>query len=168
MPDLTVADRLQPALLDRLVDDRPEEKVESRDRRVMNMAGLRRAILRDLQWLLNAQSRPTDDEIYHYPNVASSVVNYGLPDAAGQSITGRRRDEVRARVERAIAMFEPRMVAHSLRVSAVESEDEPSRVKLIYEISGEICPLPMPESLFVRTEVDMELGQWKVGDSVGE
>ncbi|CAN5806922.1 type VI secretion system baseplate subunit TssE [soil metagenome] len=162
MPDLTVADRLQPALLDRLVDEHPEEKVESRERRVMNMAQLRRAILRDLQWLLNAQARPSSDDVYGYPNIASSVLNFGLPDSAGQSITGRRRAEVRAAVERAIQQFEPRLLPKQLRVTEVDSES--GRNKLIFEIAGEIAPLPMPESLFVRTEVDTELGQWRVGD----
>lgn len=167
MGDLSVADRLQPALLDRLTDERPDEKVESRDRRVMNMAQLRRGILRDLQWLLNCQSRPFGDDIYDYPNAATSVLNYGLPDTTGQSITGRRRDEVRGHVQRAIEQFEPRLVDHSLQVNVVEDGADSSRVKLVFEISGEICPLPMPESLFVRTELDMELGQWRIGDVEG-
>lgn len=165
MPDLTVADRLQPALLDRLTDEEPDVKVESRDRRVMNMAQLRRAILRDLQWLLNSQCRPPQDEVYDYPNAATSVLNYGLPDSAGLSITGRRRDEVRAHVQRAIEQFEPRVVGQTLQVRAVEDEPGSSRVRLVFEIGGEICPLPMPESLFVRTELDIELGQWRVGDA---
>jgi type VI secretion system protein ImpF len=163
MPDLAVAERLQPALLDRLTDEHPDERTESRERRVMNMAQLRRAILRDLQWLLNAQAHPPSDAIYDYPLAARSVLNFGLADSAGLSVTGRRRDEVRAGVTRAIEHYEPRMVHHSLRVNAVES-DSSAGVKLVFEISGDICPLPMPESLFVRTEVDVEMGQWKLGD----
>lgn len=164
MPDLAVAERLQPALLDRLTDDQPDERVESRDKRVMNMAQLRRAILRDLQSLLNAQAHPPNSVIYDYPLAARSVLNFGLADSAGLSVTGRRRDEVRAAVTRSIGNFEPRMVHHSIRVNPVESDTPGAGVKLVFEISGDICPLPMPESLFVRTEVDVELGQWKLGD----
>ena len=49
-------DRLLPALLDRLVDERPHEVVESMQSRVLSKAGLRQSVLRDLAWLFNAQA----------------------------------------------------------------------------------------------------------------
>ena len=48
------ADRLQPALLDRLVDDAPQQPRDAADGRIVGPAQLRRAVLRDLGWLLNA------------------------------------------------------------------------------------------------------------------
>lgn len=44
-------DRLQPALLDRLRDDHPEQRVEPAEARVMSRQRLREAVLRDLEWL---------------------------------------------------------------------------------------------------------------------
>ena len=46
-------ERLQPSLLDRLIDDEPEKTVEAPDQRVLSKARLRQAVLRDLAWLFN-------------------------------------------------------------------------------------------------------------------
>ncbi|HWW69922.1 MAG TPA: type VI secretion system baseplate subunit TssE, partial [Duganella sp.] len=53
MAELTSRDRLQPSLLDRLSDDDSQARLESREQRVLSMRGLRKAVLRDLGWLLN-------------------------------------------------------------------------------------------------------------------
>jgi type VI secretion system protein ImpF len=53
MAELLPQERLQPSLLDRLTDDAPESKDESRDKRVLNLAQLRAGVMRDLSWLLN-------------------------------------------------------------------------------------------------------------------
>ena len=58
MAELTPLERLQPALLDRLSDDAPQVKVESREARVISRQRFRQAVLRDLAWLFNA-TRPT-------------------------------------------------------------------------------------------------------------
>ena len=88
MAELTTSERLQPSLLDRLTDDEPSSKAESRERRVMSLRQLRYAVLRDLSWLLNSASRPLDDEITQFPLVARSVINYGLPDLTGLTTSG--------------------------------------------------------------------------------
>jgi len=53
MAELAPRERLQPSLLDRLTDDEPDQEVESRERRVLSVRGLREGVLRDLAWLLN-------------------------------------------------------------------------------------------------------------------
>ena len=53
MAELTPKERLQPSLLDRLTDDAPAEKVESREQRVLSLTKLRQSVNRDLGWLLN-------------------------------------------------------------------------------------------------------------------
>ena len=54
MAELTAQERLQPSLLDRLVDNAPDEKRESDDKRTLTKQALRQAVLRDLGWLFNA------------------------------------------------------------------------------------------------------------------
>ena len=46
MPELTAQERLQPSLLDRLVDFQPQHKVEPPESRVMTKQSLRQAVLR--------------------------------------------------------------------------------------------------------------------------
>ena len=54
MADTFARDRLQPALLDRLIDDNPSSRVESPEERSISKGKLRASVLRDLSWLLNA------------------------------------------------------------------------------------------------------------------
>jgi len=56
MAELTQKERLQPSLLDRLTDDEPHSQQEPRDKRVLSMHRLRESVLRDVSWLLNADS----------------------------------------------------------------------------------------------------------------
>ena len=161
MAELTTSERLQPSLLDRLIDDAPETKMESRERRVMSMRQLRAAVLRDLAWLLNCPSRPLDDEVHQFPLVAKSVVNFGMPDLTGLSVSGIRAGRMEQMVFDAVGNFEPRIIKKTLNVKAgALTEHAGNRAQ--FEIGGELCPLPMPEPLFVRTEMDFETGRCEV------
>jgi type VI secretion system protein ImpF len=161
--ELTVSERLQPSLLDRLTDDEPSSRVESRDKRVMSMRMLRRAVLRDLAWLLNCPCKPMGDEINDYPLASRSVVNFGMPDLTGLTVSGVKAERLLTMVRDAIRTYEPRIVADSLNVNVVQTEyDGGSRNGFAFEISGQLCPLPMPEALFVRTEIDLETGRCEI------
>jgi type VI secretion system protein ImpF len=162
MPELTTTERLQPSLLDRLIDEQPDQKLESREKRVMSMRALRTAVLRDLAWLLNTPSRPIDDEVHKFPLVAKSVLNFGLPDLTGLTVSGIRAGRLENMVTEAIANFEPRIIRSTLVVRAAASEKSRAGNRAQFEISGDLCPLPMPEALFVRTEVDFETGHCEV------
>lgn len=159
MAELTTGERLQPALLDRLRDDEPQAKSESRERRVMSMRQLREAVLRDLSWLMNTPSKPDFDEIHQFPLVAKSVVNYGILDFTGLSVETLRSVRLEYVVKEAIEAFEPRIMKMGLQVRAVENKRESQPTLVAFEISGDMCPLPMPEALFVRTELDLDTGQ---------
>jgi predicted component of type VI protein secretion system len=41
----------------------------------------------------------------------------------------------------------------------VENRRESTPTLVAFEISGDMCPLPMPEALFLRTELDLDTGQ---------
>src|SRR5512132_1340992 len=85
MPELTPQERLQPALLDRLTDEEPQKQQETRDRRVMTKAQLRRAVLRDLAWLFNATRLEANADLSDAPAARRSVINFGLPALSGRS-----------------------------------------------------------------------------------
>jgi len=159
--ELTTQERLQPSLLDRLIDDEPGTRVESRDKRVMSMRQLRAAVMRDLEWLLNSNCRPIGDELHTYPLAGKSVVNYGMLDLTGLAASGVSQAQVERMVHDSILAFEPRIVGMSLGVRATSAEDAATN-QIVFEIAGELCPLPMPEALFVRTELDLETGRCAV------
>jgi type VI secretion system protein ImpF len=80
MAELFQKERLQPSLLDRLADDEPYKKAESREQRVLSFQKLKQSVLRDLQWLLNAGCLETVQDLSDYPQVKQSVLNFGIPD----------------------------------------------------------------------------------------
>jgi len=50
-----------------------------------------------------------------------------------------------------------------LRVRASIDENRQKNPAVIgFEIAAEFCPLPMPETLYVRSEVDLETGQFEL------
>lgn len=160
MAELTASEKLQPSLLDRLTDEEPDKKDEPLSRRVMSMVVLRRAVLRDLAWLLNCPNKPLSDEIYEFPLAARSVLNFGMPDLAGLTASGIPAARVIGMVRDAIHTYEPRIVGQSLDVNVLDMSDSDSHNNgFTLEISGQLCPLPMPEALYVRTEIDLETGR---------
>lgn len=159
MAELNPQERLQPFLLDRLTDNEPQKQVESREQRVLTSADQRRSLLRDLGALLNANNHPASDGLENYPEVARSVLNYGVPELAGVSSSFLTPEEVERIVTAAIVKFEPRILRRSLRVRAIEVAEEHGANVVVIEIRGDVWNLPMPDSLYVRTKVDLETGR---------
>src|SRR5271170_6894442 len=83
MAELNPRDRLQPFLFDRLIDDLPGNQKESRDKNVLSPMQLRASIMRDIAWLFNTPGPGDRDGIDDFPEVMTSVVNYGVPDLTG-------------------------------------------------------------------------------------
>ncbi|MEM7668086.1 MAG: type VI secretion system baseplate subunit TssE, partial [Pseudomonadota bacterium] len=116
MADLTIAERLQPSLLDRLTDDQPGSKEETRRERVIDVKRLREIIQRDLAWLLNTTNLESEVDLEPYPQVACASVNYGVTDIAGKPSGLNRAIEIRQAIRSSIESFEPRILPGSLEV----------------------------------------------------
>lgn len=159
-------DRLQPALFDRLIDDAPNNRAkEPRDKRVITRQALRRAVLRDLRWLFNA-ARPSKDESYaQYSYVSRSVINYGLPPLAGRWASTIESAELEQIVRDAVRDFEPRILASSLEVIAIEGDSalDHHNIKSV-QIRGLLWAEPVPLDLLLRADVDLESGTVRIHD----
>ncbi|HTN73617.1 MAG TPA: type VI secretion system baseplate subunit TssE [Pirellulaceae bacterium] len=158
MAELTPSERLQPSLLDRLTDDEPEQSVESRDRRILSLDRIRACVLRDLQWLLNCSNIDQIEDLEERPQVKTSVLNYGIPDLTGLTASGIKVPDLERRVREAIWNFEPRILRHSLRVTARRYSNLSNNNALVFEIEGEMWAQPLPLRLYLRTEVDLDSG----------
>ncbi len=166
MADLTLRERLQPSLLDRLTDREPDTNREARDRRVLSVDKIRDCVIRDLGWLLNTGNLASTQDLSAYPEVQRSVLNYGAPDLAGvpSSLTDVR--ELEKAIKEAIINFEPRILKDTLRVSIERQSKKFSQAALIFRIQGQMWAQPMPLSLDLRTEVDLDTGAFDVAESV--
>lgn len=164
MAELTPQERLQPSLLDRLMDEEPASQQESRNRRVLSIQKLRESVLRDVAWLLNTTNLVEPDLADRYPLVASSVVNFGLPDLAGLTASGVNVGELEDLVKQALWDFEPRILRHTLQVRAHEGDGEMNHNALVFEVEGELWAQPVPLELWLKTEIDLENGTIAVSE----
>ncbi len=165
MAELTQKERLQPSLLDRLTDDAPHERNESREMRVLSLQRLRECVLRDLAWLLNTECLEAAQDLELFSAVASSVLNYGIPAVAGVTASGLELSKLERKVRGAIIAFEPRILPKNLEVKALYSHEMMSRKTLVFEINGELWAQPVPIRMYLRTELDLETGKVSITET---
>lgn len=158
MADRMLLERLQPSLLDRLTDDAPEERVEPAAKRVIDVNRLREITRRDLGWLLNTSNIESEHDLEARPNVARSVLNYGIPELAGSIATIGRAVEIRQAIRQAIERFEPRIIPETLDVD-MRQENVGSGAIISFDIRGELWAEPVPVDLYLRTALDVTTGE---------
>jgi type VI secretion system protein ImpF len=99
------------------------------------------------------------------PMVASSVVNYGLPDLAGRTVASLDITEMENLLRQAIWDFEPRVIRETVSVRAIPAEDALNHHNtLVFLIQGQLWGQRISESLFLRTEIDLEIGEVRLTD----
>ncbi|RZL96395.1 MAG: type VI secretion system baseplate subunit TssE [Variovorax sp.] len=163
MPELTTQERLQPSLLDRLVDHAPTEKRESDHERTLTRQALRHAVLRDLGWLFNATSHGIDEK--RFPHAARSVLNYGLPMLSGQFTSTVQRVSMEQALKNAILQFEPRILPRTLEVELVmEGSALDSHNRIGLQIRGMLWAQPVPLEFLMRSRIDLEEGRIEIED----
>lgn len=186
-----------PSLLDRLIDDVPTNEWD-----VIGM--LKDKVKRDLEILMNSRaltsfgkcaltslsdrtlqrmkpseltciSTPLEDD---YPEVATSVVNYGIQDYTGLLRNEFNIREVVKMIENAILTFEPRIVPSTLEIlpdcerDAADKlfDDLPIELKnnffekgaFEFIIKGAICATPIPIDFRYTTEMSLSTGKIKI------
>lgn len=160
MATLRAQDRLQPALLDRLTDDDPDNPAETGEARVINRSRLRDLVLRDLAWLFNVVAPGRSVDWNGLPHARASVLNYGLPPLSGETASTVDPLVLQARVRQAILDFEPRILPETLQVEALISEEQMDHHNQIgFRITGQMWAQPVPLELLLHTDVDLETGR---------
>lgn len=165
MSEQVPIERLQPCLLDRLTDDEPHKKEESRMSRMISHQKYRRGVLRDLEWLFNTNAYldvvgAEKFNLRDYPEAWRSVLNYGTRQLCGMAAPNMRKLE--QELADAIRFFEPRISTQGLSIHA-----DLERNTVIFKMEGELWANPIPEHLQLKTVVDLENGRCFLGDSNG-
>jgi type VI secretion system protein ImpF len=162
-------DRLQPALLDRLIDDEPHSKVEPVEARAITRAHLRQSVLRDLSWLFNAQAALDEkvDEVA-FAHALHSTLNYGMPPLAGMLVSKVEMLDLENALRQAILDFEPRILPDSLTVRGLPPRDPLGHHNVLtFEITGRLWAQPYPLELMLKTDLDLETGMVELRDRSG-
>jgi type VI secretion system protein ImpF len=161
--ELTPRERLQPSLLDRLTDLEPDKAHELKEHRVLSPSRLRESVSRDLGWLFNA-IHLKGAELDDFPEVQRSTLNYGLPDLAGRTVSSIDIDEMERALRRVIWDFEPRLIQSSVKVRVGRNVNQMAHNSLCFTIEAQLWSQPVPLSVLLRTEFDLEDGSARVSE----
>ena len=164
MAQWSLKERLQPSLLDRLTDMEPDKEKESSSQQVLSQKQFKDAVIRDLAWLLNTTSLDSVIDLAGYPEVLHSVVNYGMPDISGHTSHSIDAAALEKTLRQIIYEFEPRIIQNSLKVTVHSNPDEMSHNSLVFAIEGVVFGQPMPFQIVLRSELDLEVGQFVVSE----
>jgi len=145
------AARVLVPLLDRLIDDAPDQTRDPTISASESMLALRQSVRRDLESLLNAR-RTWKSWPSTLTELRVSPVGYGIPDfTSGAFNDPARREELRLDIEEAILAFEPRFL--SVRVTLQDSAERlESTLRL--RIDAVMHAEPMPEPITFDTIID--------------
>ncbi|MDR1969042.1 MAG: type VI secretion system baseplate subunit TssE [Burkholderiaceae bacterium] len=166
MAEPAIQDRLQPALLDRLVDDARQQQRESDAQRTVTRQALRAAVLRDLSWLFNATGLGLPLDGKRHPHAARSVLNYGLPMLSGQFSSSIQRASMEQAIKDAIAQFEPRILPQTLEVELlIDTPVLDSHNRIGLQIRGMLWAQPVPLEFLLRSRIDLEEGRVDIEDA---
>ncbi|WP_367427872.1 type VI secretion system baseplate subunit TssE [Snodgrassella alvi] len=156
-PPLRPKTHLLPTLFDRLRDDAPTCKTETSENYTVSSERLRAIVQRDLMYLLNTTNLEDEIDLRLYPQVAASVVNYGVPPIAGQYMHEHKWIDIEKAIRRAILRFEPRLETSSLGVAPLMKDESKLNYNvLLFEIRGRILTEPYPTSFVVQSAFDLE------------
>jgi type VI secretion system protein ImpF len=167
MVDLSLQERLQPSLLDRLTDNEPKKTQESRDERVLSTHQLRRNVLRDLVWLLNCANLSSSEDLDGFPEVKNSVLNYGLADMTGRTESTLDAETIEYALLEAVRTFEPRILPNTLKLRLLSKDERLNSNAIAFEIEGELWSQPVPQRLYLHTELDLEVSNVDIDDRLG-
>jgi type VI secretion system lysozyme-like protein len=120
-------------LFDRLVDDDPAVPHEPRPKRMLDPAGLRLSVIRELDRLLNTRTPLAADELERRPR---STLDYGIPDLSlFWPFDADSEAKLVGLIERSIQAYEPRLRNPRIRIERLAHE----RRSLLAHVTGEIA-----------------------------
>ncbi|MBU6489930.1 MAG: type VI secretion system baseplate subunit TssE [Burkholderiales bacterium] len=153
----------QPTLYDRLVEatlgDFIDPMAPVQRKHGSGDSTLRECVLRHMARLLNASRLLDADAAAAYPQVARSVVNYGVPPLAGAVISEIDVGQVEEAIRQALMHYEPRLLPESIEVRYAGGDARAGhRNVLRFEIAAKLWHVPRPVPMLVYTDLDLESG----------
>jgi type VI secretion system protein ImpF len=141
---------LVPSVLDRLIDERPDESREAPKSRSQALREVKLSLQRDLENLLNTRRRATGFPA-DLTELELSLANYGIPDIAGADLgSAENRERFARAVADTIRRFEPRF--QQVAVSMLENADPLERT-LRFRIDALLRAEPAPEPVVFDTSM---------------
>ncbi len=150
---------IQMSVFDRLLDYEPGVSREPATNRFLSIELVRASIVRDLENLLNSRRTITDVPPV-FKEVNKSLFTYGISDFTSENPKSRTvRRKLQQDVEKAIALFEPRLsnVTVHLEISTGKSVQS-----LRFKISGMLITESESEPVAFDTFFDINRGEYRI------
>ena len=149
------------SVLDRLIDQEPERKLEVPLSRAQSLRELKAGLRRDMEWLLNTR-RTIEEAPASLKELEHSLYNYGLPDFSSLHLRSPNDQEFLLRsIKTAISFFEPRLLNIKVRLEPLADDTRVIR----FAIEGLLRMDPAPEPVFFDTVLEPSSGQYQVKGS---
>ncbi len=155
---------LLPSVLDRLLDNEPDNQKETLREQGQLLSDLKKSVRRDLENLLNTRV-PFPELPADLPRLRKSVVNYGVPDFSRATLESKASmEKLRRSIEEAIRLFETRFS----RVSVEIENDANARFSrtIKFRIEGELYAQPAPEPVAYSSQLNAVAKEFRVQDSM--
>ena len=114
---------LSPSLFEKLFDDEPRTSAEYALPRV-SIEDLKDTVARDVETLLNTRVGLSEEQLKAFPEVADSMLSFGMSDFVGRSLANPAdRNFICRAIERAITVHESRL--QNVRVALDSNTNSP-------------------------------------------
>ncbi len=147
------------SVFDRLIDFEPHNRSEAPLSRAQSVSQLKKAVRRDLEWLLNTRrvALPPDESLSY---INRSLYVYGLPDFTAYSLASPK-DQAKLlwSLQATLKLFEPRLA--NVRITALDAAAKGSRT-LRFRIDGLLVMDPSPEHVSFDTVLELTSGEYQV------
>jgi len=123
--------------------------------------GLRREVATDLADLFNTTNLDSIEDLSAAPEVARSILNFGLPDLAARTIDENGLVEIGREIEVALRDFEPRLNRDSIRArrdTSVSIDD----LKLRFLVNAELRVQPIDVPIEFIADVELDTGKIRI------
>jgi type VI secretion system protein ImpF len=88
-----------------------------------------------------------------------------MPDLAGRNLSGLDVLTLERLLRQAILRYEPRILRQGLSIRAVVDADQMTPNAIRFDIEGELWGNPMPQRLYLKTNVDLENGEIRISET---
>lgn len=126
---------------------------------IISKHDIQSCVKRDLEWLFNTNQYFPPEELNELPESTCSVLNFGIPDLTGKTVSGMDMVKLERALMQAIVDFEPRIIQKTLTVKVLANQDNREHNIFVFEIEGEVWAKPLPLHLRLRTEFELENNQ---------
>lgn len=122
---------------------------------------LREEVSNNLAVLLNTVHLAATEDLGPVPEVARSILNFGMPDLASYTIDDTRVDDIAQEIRAAMIRFEPRVDPHSVK-AVRDANANAAALELRFIVYAELFAEPLNIPVEYVAEVDTELAKFRI------